>query len=363
MNKVDILIISGGNSPSVATNLNKLIRILSKFTDRLSLITYCNKENVDLNKENIIQMHEDENSLKQIVFGQFRVAKTISILANTNKIRTILFVFGQDLQIIPLLVTKMFGIKVIIRSDGRPSMVLKHKSLFIRLFYKVIETINYRASDFLLAESDFMISKYEYNHANICNGSLYVDLDYFKCNKKISRRKYDVGFVGRLEEEKGVMQLMKALQLVDNNLEVLIIGDGSQRAKLLEYINRINKRITYMDWVHNYELPYYLNDIKFLMMPSYKEGLPNILLEAMACGCIVLATTVGGIPGIIKDKNTGVLMEDNTPECICKHLVEIICSSESDLNNIQNNAVNLIHNHFSFSCVLERWKKIIDPLL
>ncbi len=361
MNEIDILIISGGNNLSVATNLNKLIRILSKFTNKLFLITYCNKENIALKRENIIQVHEDENSLKQIVFGQFRVAKTIPILANTNKIRIILFVFGQDLQIIPLLIAKICGIKVIIRSDGKPSLVLKHRPILIRMLYKIIETINYRLSDFLLTESDFMISKYEYNNKNIYNGSLYVDLDYFKCNKEISNRNFDIGFVGRLEEEKGIMQLMKALQLVNNNLEVLIIGDGSQRANLLKHKNRINKRVTYLHWVDNHELACYLNNIKFLIIPSYKEGLPNILLEAMACGCIVLATSVGGIPGIIKDKNTGVLMEDNTPECICKHIVEIICSS--DLNNIQNNAIKLVNNHYSFGSVVKKWEEIIGPLL
>mgnify|MGYP000874976354 FL=1 len=148
MNEIDILIISGGNNLSVATNLNKLIRILSKFTNKLFLITYCNKENIALKRENIIQVHEDENSLKQIVFGQFRVAKTIPILANTNKIRIILFVFGQDLQIIPLLIAKICGIKVIIRSDGKPSLVLKHRPILIRMLYKIIETINYRLSDF-----------------------------------------------------------------------------------------------------------------------------------------------------------------------------------------------------------------------
>jgi hypothetical protein len=65
-----------------------------------------------------------------------------------------------------------------------------------------------------------------------------------------------------------------------------------------------------------------------MVIPSFTEGLPNIMLEAMACGTPVLATPVGAISDIIRDSETGFIMENNSPKCIIENVNRVIGSSE-----------------------------------
>ncbi len=100
----------------------------------------------------------------------------------------------------------------------------------------------------------------------------------------------------------------------------MIIGDGDLKSNVNKYLsqNGLENNVKLVGWSSHEDLPKYLNSLKLLVIPSYTEGLPNIMLEGMACGTPVLATGVGAIPDIINDEKTGFIMENNSPECIAK---------------------------------------------
>jgi len=94
-----------------------------------------------------------------------------------------------------------------------------------------------------------------------------------------------------------------------------------------------------------------------LVLPSYTEGLPNIMLEAMACGTPVLATPVGAIPDVIRDGKTGFIMEDNSPKCIAENVVRAL--EHPDLEEIAEAGRRFVEEEFTFERAVEKWRGIL----
>ena len=139
-------------------------------------------------------------------------------------------------------------------------------------------------------------------------------------------------------------------------------GDGELRDKINEYLitNKLKKRVKLTGWISRNELPNYFNKLKIVVLPSYTEGLPNIMLEAMACGTPVLATPVGTIPNFIKDDETGFLMKNNSPKCIAENIIRVLeCPN---LKEIVENARNIVEKEFIYKTAVKRYKKIIDDI-
>ena len=368
---IDILLITGGvpGNKSMATNIDKLLKILLNITDNLHLVTFCNNELISgLNNKNIHFLRWYKNRFKRFlyIYRQILVSKVIFSLHRTNNIKIVLFAFGQDLQILPMISAKIVAKKTIIRSDGRLTLsqkkYFKTLSVIERYFFKIIEEINYRLLDVILTECEYMILENNFQKYNSHVGNLFVDIDKFMIKTDI--RKYEIGFVGRLSKEKGIVNFLKSLEILNGCHNVIIIGDGEEKNSVLNGIQRLKSifklDIKYIGWVENEKLPNYLNKIKILVVPSYKEGLPNIVLEAMACGCVVVATSVGGIPDIIKDGETGFIMENNSPECIAENVMRAL--EHPDLEGIVENARARVEREFTYEVAVERYRKILNNL-
>jgi glycosyltransferase involved in cell wall biosynthesis len=113
------------------------------------------------------------------------------------------------------------------------------------------------------------------------------------------------GFAARMEEMKGPMILMEAFAVAhaqDENICLNIAGDGSQRqkiaarAKALEVASRYRYHGVY---THPEECRAFMESLDVFVMPSFTEGTPNSIVEAMACGKPIIASEVGGIPDMI----------------------------------------------------------------
>jgi glycosyltransferase involved in cell wall biosynthesis len=95
--------------------------------------------------------------------------------------------------------------------------------------------------------------------------------------------------------------------------------------------------------------------LRLLVLPSYTEGLPNIMLEAMACGTPVLAT-----PDVIIDGKTGFIMENNSPECIAENVIRALNSP--DLERIAEERRQFVEENFSFESTVTRWKEVLEEI-
>jgi glycosyltransferase involved in cell wall biosynthesis len=119
--------------------------------------------------------------------------------------------------------------------------------------------------------------------------------------------------------------------------------------------------LTFLKWLPHHKLPLLLNKLRLLVLPSVTEGLPNVVLEAMACGTPVLATPVGAIPDIIKEGESGFLLKSNDPKHIAERIIELLNKPDL-LEKVSVNAYNYVRENFSFEKTLDAWRKILSEL-
>lgn len=120
-------------------------------------------------------------------------------------------------------------------------------------------------------------------------------------------------FVGNLKQDKGVMELLKAFTALAPAFSpyvLVIAGAGVMQEQMLRYIGEqgITGRVMMLGNVAHAKLPSLMQHATLVVLPSYHEGVPNVLLESMAAGTPVVATAVGGIPEIVKPDVTGFLV-------------------------------------------------------
>ena len=138
--------------------------------------------------------------------------------------------------------------------------------------------------------------------------------------------------VGRLSKEKAHAQLIEAFKLIraDNsglNYKLLIVGDGPERAALETGARASgeNDRITFAGQVSNVQPFYAAADV--FVLPSHSEGSPNVLLEAMAAEVPIVATAVGGVPEIVSDKETALLVPPQNPPALAAAIDRVLQDS------------------------------------
>jgi glycosyltransferase involved in cell wall biosynthesis len=112
----------------------------------------------------------------------------------------------------------------------------------------------------------------------------------------------EVLFVGRLSPEKGISELVEATR----GLNLVVAGDGPLRSLVPNALGFVSHK-------HVERL---LARAAVVVLPSHREGLPMVLLEAMAHGRPVVATRVGGMPSMVEEGRTGILVEPGEPTAL-----------------------------------------------
>lgn len=130
-----------------------------------------------------------------------------------------------------------------------------------------------------------------------------------------------VGAVGRLDEQKGFSTLIGAMaRLKGSNLRCAVIGEGPDRRRLEAMIRRHELEKSVWLLGERGEISSWLSAFDLYCQPSRWEGLPNSLLEAMALGLPVAATAVDGVPEVVADGKTGLLVPPERPDALAKAL-------------------------------------------
>ncbi len=165
-------------------------------------------------------------------------------------------------------------------------------------------------------------------------------------------------YVGRLTRKKGVEYLISAMKLV-RDVDLLIVGDGQDRERLekmavglpVEFVGRVPPERVYE----------YLRQAKILILPSLYEGLPNVILEAMSMGVPVIATRVGGIPDLVKDGRTGILVEPGRVDELATSIKKLV--EDDDLRRrMSKNCLEEVKK-YSWENVVGRFEDLLKEIV
>lgn len=118
-------------------------------------------------------------------------------------------------------------------------------------------------------------------------------------------------FLSRIEKNKGIYDLVKIIKKSEEGFQFIIAGEGSELDQLKIDIGLAcpDKKVTFTGWISGKEKRKVLEDADMLLMLSYREGLPNVILEAMASKTAVISTTVGAVEDVIENQGNGLLVE------------------------------------------------------
>ena len=200
--------------------------------------------------------------------------------------------------------------------------------------------------DYLTHAIPSAASKVQLIGAGSANG---VDLSRFsyRDRKPSNASMPRLGFIGRLNRDKGLDILASALELLPTQVQysLRLVGEieGEQGTELLERLRRVKPDLVHEGHREDVEKVY--SDIDFLCIPSRREGMSTVVLEAMASGVVVVGTPVTGITDLITHRSTGYLSEDTSPESYANALGRALGSV--DAAYIARNALAQVSNNFS----------------
>ncbi|HEX9430771.1 MAG TPA: glycosyltransferase family 4 protein [Candidatus Bathyarchaeia archaeon] len=179
----------------------------------------------------------------------------------------------------------------------------------------------------------------------------YVDTQTYQVKRPIAARGELVGFLGTLDRRKGVLEFARAVRLVNarkKSVRFVIGGEGPLRgaveAILADFV--VDGTVRIVGLVQESALCDFYNDLRLFVLPSTSEGLPNSILESMACGTPVLATAVGAVPDVITDGETGFLLATNDPKVLAGTILRALDHADLPLISLTSRAE--MDNEFQF---------------
>lgn len=202
----------------------------------------------------------------------------------------------------------------------------------------------------------------KFNPKNIVNKeieNLYKELGISSDDKVVS-------FIGRLVKEKGILDLLDSYKDINHeNIKFIITGDVLKGERDTETVNLLeeyksNKNIIFTGKRSDVHNILYISDI--FCLPSYREGMPRSIIEAMAMECAVVATNIRGSREEVVDGETGKLVSLNSPKEIADSINEIL-ENEIVMKNMKLNGRKRAEKLYDEDVVVSKQLNIFEQLL
>jgi len=199
------------------------------------------------------------------------------------------------------------------------------------------------------------------------NPEHYKKLDSSGQRNELGLKKFTVGFIGKFDRQKGVLDLIRACMPLKGDINLLMIGSGPLRDEMENLIQStgLSATATIMDAVLYHELPSYLNCMDILVLPSrtlpgLKEQFGRVLIEAMSCGVPVIGSDSGEIPNVIGD--AGLTFPEGDIDALTER-INSLRENPALAAALGEQGRNRARNMYSWSAIARQQIKVYEELM
>ena len=365
--KINLLIVASfpAKNKKVIGGIEKSSRILinSKYFKQFNIIRFDTSQ----------ISNPPPNFLIRLVLAVIRLYRFIKVFIRNKPDIALIFCSDGASALekgLMIKICRVFKVKSLIFPRAGNLINQANKNLFFRGLIKYL----FSNCDVFLCQgkswSDFAVQNLKIDKSNVFivnNWTASRELLEVGKNRIITEKvdNLEILYVGWLEKEKGINELINSIPNLVKKYDVKIkfIGDGTLRRKIEEYsiINKIQKNISLTGWLSDEEILTHLKSSDIFILPSWYEGMPNSLIEALASGLPSICSSVGIIPDYIIDKVNGILIQPKNKLNLEKNIEKTI----NDINlrkKISKNGVHLAENLFSEDVSLKKLSDIIKKL-
>ena len=346
----------------IRNNVNSIIGVIHQNQpNQIQIIQTAEK--LGIKTVEFVQKHSFDLSIIYQFF-QFLKKKKIHIIHSHGYKATIFCFISSVLKKIPMTVTCHLWY-----SGKNPKLKLYH---LIEAFLMRFLPVNIAVSDDVLMdikkhgvkENNIKIIYNGINLINYPHQSKIATNEFFN-SFGITNKDFVIGTIGRLEEQKAQHYLIKAVATVKNkkpNIKCFIVGDGSLR-------NFLSKKVKELNLENNLFIVGYRNDclnildrFDLFILTSLKEGLPMVLIEAMATKTPIISTPAGQINNIIKHRHNGIIIEHKNIDQLPDAIIEL--SETPDYGKtISDNALAYFYDNLSSKKMSSRYIDVYKSIL
>ncbi len=173
-----------------------------------------------------------------------------------------------------------------------------------------------------------------------------------------------IGIVATLRGWKGHRYLLDAVaSLTRPDIHLVIVGDGPQREALETQVVELKLQHAVTFTGNRDDVQLWMSSFDLFCLPSYaNEGVPQALMQAMACGLPVITTPVGAIGEIVKHQQTGIMIEPQNSTALAAAIITLL-TSEEIRSTISNGAFDFAQSRFGVHVMADRMEKIFNSVV
>ncbi|WP_336326816.1 glycosyltransferase family 4 protein [Halovenus sp. HT40] len=326
--------------------------------------------NIDNNFEyEIVRTGEHKSTISRYL-SQIRALKNASKRFKPDVIVS----NGSDFP--PAVVSKLTGIPLVSKvvgdsawerarrrgnvTDGINRFQKKSYGFRVKVF-KLLRNFEANSADRIIVPSDYLkqiVLSWDIPRSKVVK--IYNSINISVDAPSHKKRGTDILTVARLVGWKGIKNLISAFENLaaqHSKPHLHILGDGRKRTEFEEYAQStsVSDRIHFHGRVpHNKVLEHMKRCRVFVLNSSY-EGLPHVVLEAMACGLPAIVSNAGGNTEVVNDRQTGFIIDPDNVEELSKKMCDLI-SSDDKFAEFQREAIKLLNSKFNHANMIDRYE-------